>query len=112
MVAMRVRPASRARSSAPSSHMSRWQWVSTIDAREERVDLRGDHAAAIPKDGQAAIGLAKRVEHLPRRRRHPRQQQQRYDPKSLGEREQHGIQVLSLGRVLRELPRLLGGYER
>src|SRR3954454_23775588 len=79
IVAIRDSPASRARSSAPSSHMSRWQWVSTIYAREEGLDLRDGRPGplAVDRGVERPPLLADRVEQLRGGVRNPRMEQER-----------------------------------
>src|SRR3954469_4985569 len=95
MVAMRLRPASRARPSEPSRHMSRWQWVSTIDAREQGLDLLDLAAGPIAEGRQLSLRDAERAEELLGRIGDPRLQQQRSDAQPLGKGVQHPIKLRS-----------------
>src|SRR4051794_21940119 len=105
---MRDSPASRARSSAPASHMSRWQWVSTIDAWEEGIDLPDPRAGPLAEHGRVdrPTILADRVEQLRRRIGDPRVEQERQPPDAFREPIEHTIELGSTIGLLRELPRL------
>src|SRR4051794_26210374 len=107
MVAIRLSPASRARSSAPSSHMSRWQWVSTIDAWEERIDLLDVSALPLAEVREFASRLTESGQELVGGDGDPGIQQERGHTQALGQRVKDGVEPLRVRLVLRELPRLL-----
>src|SRR5437660_6340386 len=109
IVAMRVTPNSRARSIAPSSHKSRWQWVSTIDAREQWLDPADAGGPARAEARQAAARLAECLEQRLGGIRDPRVEQERDDAQPLRQRVENPVEALGIRLVLGQLPGLFRG---